>query len=78
MAVVLADWDSDGLTALAHYRYEVDPETKEVSLKPLHDWSSHPADALRCYVMGLKSDGNKPRPQEHVPRVLPSRCFTSR
>jgi len=65
---------ADGLTGLAHYRYEVDPDNaKEVSQKPLHDWASHPADSLRCYVMGLKADSNQPRPQPHQPRVPPPR-----
>jgi phage terminase large subunit len=65
---------ADGLTGLAHYRYEVDPDNaKEVSQKPLHDWASHPADSLRCYVMGLKADSNQPRPQPHQPRVMPPR-----
>lgn len=65
---------ADGLTGLAHYRYEVDPDNaKEVSQKPLHDWASHPADSLRCYVMGLKADSNQPRPQLHQPRVMPPR-----
>lgn len=62
---------ADGLTALSHYRYEVDPETKEVSLKPLHDWASHPADALRTYVMGLRSDAVPKAQQKHMPRTVP-------
>jgi phage terminase large subunit len=59
---------SDGITGLAHYQYDVDPDTKEVSDKPNHDWASHPADALRCYVMGLQSDTSRSRgPQMHMP-----------
>jgi phage terminase large subunit len=56
----------DGLQGLAHYRYEVNPETREVSAQPEHDWASHDADALRTYVMGLR-DLAKPRQQMHMP-----------
>ena len=60
---------ADLLTALAHYRYEVDTETKEVSKEPLHDWASHPADSLRTYVMGLKPPRRSGRPQMHQPNT---------
>ena len=64
---------ADGLTALAHYKYKVDPDNeKDISDNPEHDWASHAADALRCYVMGLKSDGRpRPGPQMHAPQPLP-------
>ncbi len=38
-----------GLRALRDYRENVDPK-RRISLGPLHDWTSHPADALR-YLM---------------------------
>jgi phage terminase large subunit len=41
----------DGLQCLRHYRYEVDPETKQFSKSPLHDQYSHGADAFR--MLGL-------------------------
>ena len=41
----------DGLQCLRHYRYEVDPETKQFSKQPLHDNYSHGADAFR--MLGL-------------------------
>lgn len=59
----------DGLHRLAHYRYEVDPETKEVSPQPLHDFASHGADALRCYVMGLRD--RMPKREQMYPPVAP-------
>lgn len=65
---------SDLLTALAHYCYDVDVDTKEVSQKPNHNWASHFADSVRCYVMGLKATGdNKLRPQRNVPTPLAPR-----
>lgn len=37
----------DGLNCLRHYKYEVDPDTKQFSKTPLHDSYSHGADAFR-------------------------------
>lgn len=47
---------ADGIQALTHYRYDVDPDTKEYSQKPLHDWASHGADAFRYMALALKPD----------------------
>ena len=58
---------SDLLTAMAHYRYAVDPEKRTVSSEPLHDWASHWADSVRYYVMGLKSQTQRFGPQKHQP-----------
>lgn len=46
---------ADGLHALRHYRYDVDPDTKEYSQKPLHDWASHGADAFRYMALALRT-----------------------
>lgn len=62
---------ADGLQALAHYRYAVDPETGDRSPKPEHDWPSHGADALRCYTMGLQSGDRYKRQQSFMPAQLP-------
>lgn len=42
-----ADRCADGLTALRHYRWEVDPVTKMYGKTPLHDQYSDAADAFR-------------------------------
>lgn len=42
---------ADGIQCLRHYQYEVDPDTKQRSKQPLHNWASHGADAFR--MMGL-------------------------
>ena len=47
----------EGLEALRHYRYEVDPDTGQFSRQPLHDHYSHGADAFR--MIGLMV--NEPR-----------------
>jgi len=43
-----------GLNALRQYRQEYDERRRVYSLMPLHDWSSHAADALRYAVIGLE------------------------
>jgi phage terminase large subunit len=52
---------ADGLNALRHYRYDVDPETKQTSKRPLHNWASHAADAFRYLAVGLQ-EPKAPRP----------------
>ena len=44
---------AEGLQALRHYRYDVDPDTKMFSDKPLHDQHSHAADAWRYAAVAL-------------------------
>jgi hypothetical protein len=39
--------EDGGISALEQYRREWDDETKCFTQKPLHDWSSNPADAFR-------------------------------
>ena len=43
-----------GLEALKAYRREYDDKLKDWKLRPLHDWSSHGADALRTFATGFK------------------------
>lgn len=38
---------ADGIEALKAYHYEWDEDRKTLAREPLHDWSSHPADAFR-------------------------------
>lgn len=47
---------AEGLQSLRHYRYDVDPESKQLSGKPLHDWSSHAADAFRYFAIAIADD----------------------
>lgn len=55
---------ADGLQALRHYRYEVDKDTKELSRKPLHDWSSHAADAFRYFAISVADESPARRQQK--------------
>lgn len=69
-------WDQanckDGINALRHYRYEVDPVTGQFSRKPLHDDASHFADAARYFAVGMKMGAktSKPKPPKlnDIPR----------
>lgn len=44
-----------GIEALRQYRKEWDEKNKVFRDHPLHDWTSHPADALRIYAMGKRA-----------------------
>ena len=52
----------EGLQCLRHYRYDVDPDTKMFSAKPLHDEYSHGADAFR-YIGLMINEPRKAQPQ---------------
>lgn len=52
---------ADGLQALRRYRYDVDPDTKQYSRKPLHDDASHYADAARYFAVAMR-DGKVKKP----------------
>jgi phage terminase large subunit len=53
---------ADGLQCLRHYRYDVDPDTKQFSRSPLHDIYSHGADAFR-YIGLMVNEPRKVRPK---------------
>lgn len=52
---------ADGIEALKQYRSEYDEERKILKPTPLHDWSSHAADAFRYMAMGWKVE-REPKP----------------
>ena len=45
---------SDGLRALSYYRCEYDEDKKIYKDRPLHDWSSHGADAFRYFAVAWR------------------------
>jgi phage terminase large subunit len=53
----------EGLQCLRHYRYDVDPDTKQFSKTPLHDNYSHGADAFRYIGLMINEpkQARKPR-----------------
>lgn len=44
-----------GIQALRNYRREFDEKTKAFRQRPLHDWSSHAADAFRYLALGYEA-----------------------
>ena len=53
-----------GLEALRNYRSEWDERRQAFRERPLHDWSSHAADAFRYLAMGLREES-----QERMPKI---------
>jgi hypothetical protein len=58
----------DGLDALMNYRCEYDEKRESFKADPLHDWSSHAADAFRYFAVGFR---------DVIPQPMPSRYQTS-
>lgn len=55
---------ADGLQALRRYKYKVDASTGRYSSEPVHDDSSHAADAFRYIAMGVNA--HKPKTKERL------------
>lgn len=47
---------SEGLQSLRHYRYDIDPDSGQLSGRPLHDWSSHGSDAFRYMAVSIQEE----------------------
>ena len=48
-----------GIEALRQYRREYGDKLKAFKQRPLHDWTSHAADAFRYLAMGLRPISSK-------------------
>jgi hypothetical protein len=55
------------INALRHYHRKFSDKERVYKIKPVHDWSSHAADALRTLATGLNETkiGQSTRPQQH-------------
>lgn len=51
-----ADKCNEGLQSLRRYRYDVDPDSGQLSGRPLHDYHSHAADAFRYFAVSIQDD----------------------
>jgi phage terminase large subunit len=66
---------AEGLQALKHYRYESDEQMSDskhqvYKREPLHDWSSHPADAFRYFAVSIREpEREKARVEAQEPPV---------
>jgi hypothetical protein len=58
-----ADACARGLEALRNYRSEWDERRQAFRERPLHDWSSHAADAFRYLAMGLREETGERMPK---------------
>jgi phage terminase large subunit len=64
----------DGLKSLRHYRYAYDEKLLTFQRVPMHDWSSHDADALRTAAVGVKEfEKPKEKQQEYRPATFAGR-----
>ena len=54
-----------GIDALRNYRKDWDEVHKVFRTKPLHDWASHGADALRTGAMAIPKSGQKRKPIQY-------------
>jgi hypothetical protein len=57
-----------GIEALRLYRREYDARRGAFKPRPLHDWTSHAADALRYLAIGLRSEGASLNPLAYQDR----------
>ena len=64
---------ADGLNALRHYRFGDKEELGVRTKEPIHDWSSHAADAFRYFAVGIK----QPKPQQAQTPQRPRAPITS-
>ena len=63
---------ADGVDALRNYHYEYDEDRKAMSVKPVHDWSSHAADAFRGLAAVVKhSETLRPAVSTDAQKVTP-------
>ncbi len=64
---------AEGVEALRAYRYEYDEDKKTFTRKPVHDWSSHTADAWRYVAVVARTSELLTRVE--VPRRPPARVL---
>jgi hypothetical protein len=53
---------SVGLEALRNYRWNYNRILDETTSTPVHDWASHPADALMCGALGAQEEAKPMKP----------------
>lgn len=68
---------SEGIDALRQYRAEWDEDAQIFSKQPVHDWTSHPADALRTYATS-RTHGLRTNWQESLRDIGLRKAETSR
>ena len=54
-----------GVSALQNYRRSWNESLRTYSDRPLHDWSSHAADALRYWALANVRNAGSPKPLKY-------------
>jgi hypothetical protein len=54
----------EGINALLHYKRKFDNKSEVYAVKPLHDWSSHIADAFRMLAVAERRNIPAPQPED--------------
>ena len=57
---------AEGVEGLKAYHYDWDEDRKTFSNQPVHDWSSHPADAFRGLALVARRSEEMTRPDERA------------
>lgn len=64
-----SDFDKEkcsvGIEALRNYRWNYNKTLDETTNTPVHDWASHPADALMCGALGKQEEATAMQPIEY-------------
>ncbi len=61
------DWKAeDGFEAIKQYRYEQDEKNNKLKDKPLHDWTSHAADAFMYVAVSYQTVAPEPLPEDRM------------
>lgn len=63
-----SDKCSDGIEALRQYRKDWDSKKRRFRDQPIHDWSSHPADAFRMMAVSIKDRFTRKKSQFILPQ----------
>ena len=60
----------DGIEALRQYQREYDEDKKAFRQTPRHDWTSHPADAMRMLAIAWRIEPRVKQPDTHRPLMV--------
>lgn len=60
----------EGIEALKQYQREYDEDKKAYRETPRHDWTSHPADAIRMAGVAWRAEPSKPSPRADRPLMV--------
>jgi len=65
-----------GLEALRQYHRAYNERTRSFRASPVHDWTSHAADAFRYLAVGIRETGDRAKPPQ-IQAVMDYDPFTT-